>query len=286
VLENNTDNTYWLGHYLVTKRIPEKTRAKVIQFITAKSLVMTRFESHRSTASECIEKDFNAWLETLNCDIPNMIQGMRYNLTGDSFDLPDCNDIGRLCPVHIVCIGRDASVSNALTVISHLGAYPMQSFTRLDCEPNAIESFCNGTTDIDYCRLVLNKATYLQHTGERSIACILACTACETLLTEWLRDNLHENGLSKNKEGDAFNDLRFSQLLNLMVYYLMDMNDAKLKATITAVNQMRKLRNSIIHENKRVTGHDIEIIAHGIRAVNDLIELRIQSHVDETSHAE
>lgn len=274
VLDNNIENTYWLGHYLVTKGITDKTGNKVIQFIVTKSLVITKFESNRSTASECIEMDLKSWIETLNRDIPNMIQGMRYNLSRDSYDLLECNDIGRLCPVHILCIGRDRTISNALTVISHLDACPMQSFTRLDCEADSIEDFCSGKTDIDYCRLVLGKATYLHHTGEQSISCILACTACETLLTEWLRDILRNNGLSNKKEGDAFNDLRFSQLLNLIAYFLIDMKDPELKNTIDAVNTMRKLRNKIVHENKRIAGQDIQVIARGIEAVNNLIAVR------------
>lgn len=272
---DNSDNSYWLSHYLFQNEITSKTNAKAIQTISAKSLVITKFESQESTASVCIEKDFNNWLHVLNHDIPCMIQGMRYNLNENSYDLPDCNDIGRLCPVHVVCIGKDIAKYSALTIASHLGAYTIQSLTKLNCEADAIEAFCNGTTKIDYCRLVLRKATYLYHTGEWAIACILACSTCETLLTEWLRDKLYRNGLSKNKEQDAFNDIRFSQLLNLMAYFLMDMKDTEHKEAIYAINAMRKLRNDLVHKNKQVNNkQEIEKISRGIAAVETLIDLR------------
>lgn len=274
VLANAKDNTYWLGHYLVTKEISRETGAVIVQWGVTKSLVLTQFAVEGSNASECVEQYFKDWLADLNTDIPNMIQSMRYHLPDRSYDLPDCNDIGRLCPVHALCIGGDSKVSNALTFVSHIDAYPMQAFTKLECSREQVEAFCSGATPVDYCKLILGKAFYLHHVGDHSLACVLACTACETLLTEWLHEELRGKGMGRNRDKDAFNDVRFSQLLNLLSYFLMDMRDADVKATVTAVNKIRKLRNDIIHENKSPGASDIVTVENGLSAVEELIQIR------------
>jgi hypothetical protein len=274
VLSNAKDNTYWLGHYLITKTISEKMNAPVVQFAPAKSLVITRFDVEGSNASKCIEDNLKNWLLILNTDIPNMIRGMRYLLPDDSYDLPDCNDIDRLCSVHALCIGHNSKTSNVLTFVSHIDAYSMQAFTNLECSGEQVEAFCSGSASMDYSKLILKKAFYLHHIGEHSVACILACTACETLLTEWLGRKLREKGMGKCREKDAFNDLRFSQLLNLLSFFLVDMHKYEAKSTITAINRMRKLRNEIIHENRVPSTADITTVTVGLTAVKGLTDIR------------
>jgi hypothetical protein len=270
ILENK-NNQYYLAHYLHRTDFEKKTNAKVNQVVMSKTLVLTKFKTECITASKAIESNYENWLTILNQDIPNLVNSLRYHLDGDNPDLPDCNDIGRFCPIYVICIGE--KLSKPLRFASHIAAYPMQTHTRFSCDISEVESFCNGKTVVDMSKVILRKAISLLKSGELSTACILACTACETYLSNYISKILAEQGLSKTKEKDAFNDITFSHMLNLLSYFVLNMKDSKIKELIGTINNIRKIRNDIIHDGKWLSPRDRNKIENGIEAIKKLKDI-------------
>ncbi len=259
---------YFLVHYLGHVSLSKQMNTKISQLIMSKSLVITKFTAKDISASLAIEEHFWDWLNILNRDIPQIICALRYHLDDESYELPECNDVGKFCPIYVLCCGE--KTSNVLRFASHIAAHQIRPFCRFSSEIADLEDFCAGKRPINMCKVLLDRATFLIRSGEISLSCVLACTACETLLTEYVRTNLFSRGLSKSKEKEAFHDLTFSQMLNLLSYFLFDMKEGNKKELIGKVNAIRKLRNDIVHEGKWLTIDSRDIVNNGIIAIKQL----------------
>jgi len=267
ILGNNSDE-YYLGHYLSRANFEKEVGIKVKQVIMSKTLIMTKFKVKCISASMAIESNYENWLKTLNEDIPNLLNALRYHLEEDNPDLPSCNDIGRLCPIHVICNGE--TLSRPLRFAAHIAAYPMQTHTRFCCDIAEIESFCDGKTSVDMSKIIFGKSISLLKSGELSMSCVLACTACETYLSNYISKILTERGLSKTKEKTAFDGLTFSQMLNLLSYFVLNMNNSEIKILIGTVNSIRKIRNDVVHNGRWLSPSDRNEIENGIEAIKKL----------------
>jgi hypothetical protein len=267
ILEN-TKEKYYLAHYLCQESLEKLTGSKIKHIIISKSLVITNFEVNCDSASKAIEIHFESWLQKLNEDIPNLVTALRYYIDGGNVDLPDCNNIGRFCPIYVLCQGNKLSMP--LRFASHLSAYPLQTIMKFSCDMSKIESFCKGNTEIDISEVILRKAVTLMKSGEFSLACVLACSACETYFVQYISIKLYQQGLSKTKKKEAFNDLSFSQMLNLLSYFILNMKEIETKNLIGKVNTLRKIRNDIVHEGKQISKRERKYIENGIEAITEL----------------
>ncbi len=262
---------YFLMHYFAQSDLARKHGKKINQLVMTRSVIIRSFTVSAETASMAIEDNFEEWLNTLNKDIRLIIDGLRYHLDDDSQELPDCNNIGRFCPIYIVCKGD--KISSALKFAAHVRAAQIMSFSKFSCDLAEIEAFCNGTKAIDTSKLILGKADLLYRSGDIMGACILACIGCETSLQTFILYQLKQKGLSGTKEKDAFNNLSFSQMLNFVSYFVLDMKNSDTKHIIGKLNALRKLRNDVIHEGRRIIEDPEETVKLGIKAVKDLQEL-------------
>jgi hypothetical protein len=193
---------------------------------------------------------------------------MRYHLDNNFHGVPECNNIGTFCPIFILCKGK--KIGRPLRFASNISAYQIQSFCSFSCSLKTIEEFCIGKGTIDMTKIILDKATFLFHSGELSLACILACIACETFLTEHICDKLFIQGLTNSKEKDVLRDLSFSQMLNLLSYFVLDMKDTSIKKNIGQINSIRKLRNEIIHNGKWLSIDSRQNVKDGIEALKEI----------------
>ncbi|WP_146164729.1 hypothetical protein [Desulfonatronum sp. SC1] len=259
---------YFLAHYLSREGLAEKLKTKLNQVIMAKSLVIAKFVAEAASASDAVEASFADWIAILNRDLPTLITAMRYHLDEDSYEVPECNDIGKFCPIYVLCQGTE--IGKPLRFAAHVAACQIQPFCKFSCDISTIEAFCAGTTDIDMPKVLLDRATLLLRSGELSLACILACMACETFLTDCIRQELLGRGLTKSKEKDAFNDLTFSQMLNLLSYFLLDMTDQTTKTTVGRINALRKLRNDIVHNGRWLGVDSQQAVKDGIAALKGI----------------
>lgn len=265
VILNGKNDLYYFVHYLSYQELQKRLGSEINQVIMSKSIVITRFRVTAESASKAIEVNFEKWLSTLNSDIPLLINALRYHLDERLYDLPDCNDIAKFCPIYVICQGDKISVP--LKFAAHIAANQIQSFTKFSCNISDIEDFCSGKKSIDTSKVILDKAQFLYSSGEFVMACILACIACETHLSDVILKHLRERGLSNSKADDAFNDLTFSQMINLLSYFITNMKEENTKNIIGKINALRKLRNDIIHEAKWVRQDTNDIIKSGIESI-------------------
>lgn len=185
VILNGKNDLYYFVHYLSYQELQKRLGSEINQVIMSKSIVITRFRVTAESASKAIEANFEKWLSTLNLDIPLLINALRYHLDERLYDLPDCNDIAKFCPIYVICQGDKISVP--LKFAAHIAANQIQSFTKFSCNISDIEDFCSGKKSIDTSKVILDKAQFLYSSGEFVMACILACIACETHLSKGRR---------------------------------------------------------------------------------------------------
>lgn len=268
IIIDESHDKFLLAHVFAQEALVKQHGFRVNQVIMAKTLVITRFKVRADSASHAIEQYFGGWLSVLNRDIPLIISALRYYSIEQSYNMPDCLDVGKFCPVYVLC--RGDGKQSLLRFVARIDAYQVQSLCNVSCDISELESFCNGTAHIDVCKVTLDRAQLFLHLGEVSMACVLACTACEILLTRELRSKLRRQGLSRSKENDALDRLSFSQMLNLLSYFLFDMTDEQIKGHVASINGLRKRRNEIVHQASWLPADSNDDIKKGIEAVQEL----------------
>ncbi|MBT4287475.1 MAG: hypothetical protein HOD92_09050 [Deltaproteobacteria bacterium] len=271
VILDGLKNRYYLSHYLSSFQLVRKLKLEINQILMTKTILIKRFEVTAQSASKAIECNFKEWINLLNLDIPKIINSIRYQMDDHSYEVPDCNDIGKFCPIYVLCEGTKKSTP--LKFVSHIGANQIQSFANFESDLKEIEDFCNGVKLFDTAKHIINKADLLYKSGEFTMSCILACIACESALQKYIRLKLKNQGLSNSKEKEALNDLTFSQMLNFVSYFIFNMKSEDLKQNIGKLNSLRKLRNELIHKGKWISDDKNNIIKSGITAIKELQNL-------------
>jgi hypothetical protein len=90
----------------------------------------------------------------------------------------------------------------------------------------------------------------------------------EYVVFKFVENKKIERGLSKNKLKDFSNRIGISYLLNIEMPLLLDTYDDIAKKIITELDQVRKVRNDIVHNAKNVTHKEA---LHAYKSVNDLL---------------
>jgi hypothetical protein len=275
VIFENKPNEFYLTHYLLRDNVAETFKNSINQIIMTKTLVITEFTVKASSASEAIEQNYNIWIETINNDVQAILTALRYNLDKGYYLLPECQNIEVSCPIYVVCTGNKQG--RALRVTSKMDVCSLKSHGNVKCDISVLENYCDNVTKYEMPKIILSKANLFLRSGDYSLACILACMACESILFYEINNNLRKLGLSNSKEKDALSDLTFSQMLNLISYFIVDMKNDTNKEIIGKINSMRKIRNNLIHKGKWVDDTSKQIVEEGMKSVVIIKEIISQS---------
>ena len=270
VILDGMPNHYILCHYLTLPNIERTFGKSINQWIKMKTMISTKYKIQDKSASQAVENNIVDLVTEASNGISKISNSIRYFAAPQKVTIPDLNNIERQSIIYVFCRGRKKIVG-ALPFMFHYNAYPLQSFDSLKYNEKVLNDISSDKKTLRSHKALFQKSMHLYESGEFGLSCILACTACEIALSELLKSNVQKRGLSNNKIKDALNDLHFSQLVNLISYYLLDMKSLSNKKMMGSINSMRKLRNRIVHDGTWVTNDDRNIIKNGLDSINTLI---------------
>ena len=189
IIETQKKNHYLFAHYNALKS-PEINQSEINQVIKLKSLVSTKFVIKSKTASSAIENEFFNWIDICKADISKIISTLRYCASRLPELIPDCTNIENTCSIYLLCLGKDKKVG-LLKFLKHLNASPLQPLSHIEktTKPK-IEKYLNGSKNIDEGKNLILKSKQLFESGEYQSSCIIACTACEVIMTKQLKLSL------------------------------------------------------------------------------------------------
>lgn len=251
-------NKYIFAHYNAIPSL-QKQGKKISQVIKLKSLVSSSFIVESNNASDVIEREFFNWIEVLGQDIPQIISTLRYCTDKSPELIPDCANIENTCPIYVLCKGEEGKIG-LLRFVKHINVSPLQPISHIGKTTKpTIENYLAGVKVLDEGKALLLKSKQLYESGEYPSCCIIACTACEVIMTKHLRFNLQKKGLGKKRIKEAIDNLTFSQLIKLTSYFVYSSKDG-IREALNKIDKMRKIRNSIVHEGMQLTKAEVSII--------------------------
>lgn len=90
----------------------------------------------------------------------------------------------------------------------------------------------------------------------------------ESVVYKFVEQKKIEKGISKNKLKDFTNRIGISYLINIEMPLLLEVNDEKSKRILDNIDQVRRLRNEVVHKNREVSVQEADL---AIAAVNSLL---------------
>ena len=123
---------------------------------------------------------------------------------------------------------------------------------------------------IPFCQQLTGEAMSFLGQGAYREVILRAAIAAEARIASFVQSRLLEEGVSRSSLRDVHRDMPFSRLLNVDLVALCPSGRKPDPNLVTAVNQVRRMRNAIVHgEPREVTQQEA---ARGLQAVRDLIQ--------------
>lgn len=112
--------------------------------------------------------------------------------------------------------------------------------------------------------------------NDKKIATLESAMLLENLLREYARKILKEKGLSETKIKSLKDELSFNNILNMLLPFIFKKAEIKkLQNSINAVDKLRKIRNDIVHGEKKEEDINEDDIKKGIEAGLRLIKILV-----------
>jgi len=266
------NDVYIFAHYNSLSSLSEDSH-KINQVIKLNSLVSFKYIITSKDASSAIETNFLTWIEDCNNSIPKIISTLRYCTDKSPEFIPDCTNIGKTCPIYILCIGKNKKVG-IQRFVKHFNASSLQPISHIQkISKPTIEKYLSGDMTFDEGKHLLLKSKQMYESGEYHSACILACTTSEVIMTTHLKKHLRNKGLGKNKIKEAIDNITFSQLIKLTSNFIYGHKN-NIRESLIKIDKIRKIRNKLVHEGKKISTNDISTIKSSF----DSIEL-LSKHI-------
>lgn len=115
----------------------------------------------------------------------------------------------------------------------------------------------------------IRNKSYIQ---DSKTAAIEASIISETLLREYGLKALKAQGFSNNKIKKIKDELTFNNLLNVVLPLSLSKSEfSKISASVTKVDNLRRIRNDLVHSNKTSSEFETKDIAEGTEAAIKLV---------------
>jgi hypothetical protein len=244
----NAELKYFLTHQLALPSIQVPEAAHGLYPIPIKTFISRQFISTSKTAEDAVDMNFIAWREELIGNISKLVDAFRSADPQRSKHLLPLSAISSFPIFWLVICGTNGKLA-CEQFAGEVGLAALRPLLNIeDKSVERIENILKDKYPITPYEVSLGLANTFNHYGYCNLALIHLCTACETLLSTKLRLFLQSKGISKNHLDKYFDDITFSQLLNLHLPSfgeLTKLNDYQ--EILGKLNWARQRRNEIVH---------------------------------------
>jgi len=265
-------------YFLVNKlglsslRKSEKLNALALCPVPMKTFISRKFSCKEESAEEAIRKNFLDWQSELFVGVSKILNAFR------PMSPPEFSNIlpissPALCPtVWLAAIG-DAGRVACEQFAGNLGQSALRPAGSLGQEQyelikDILKNDQAGEIHINAIGLAKTFFFY----GLFDLAIVQLCTACETLLSRVVKEFLIRQNVSKGALADQYNDVSFSQLLNLFLPVASDITKTTDgKRIVGILDWARKQRNEIVHSGKTKKRIDESCMKEAIEAAEGLL---------------
>lgn len=266
------DLNYLLMHQLAIPSL-KGSDAEGLHPIPIKTFISRKFACKTETAEEAIYNNFIAWREELIRGVSILVDAFRTADPQKSKHLLPHSAISSFPVFWVLISGADGKLGceQFAGEVGLAALRPLQSYDKKSVD--RINDVLNEKVSISPYEASLSLATTFSHYGYYSLALIHLCTACETLLSTKLRQQLQSRGMSKNHLDKYFDDVTFSHLLNLHLPNLCDLAGLNNYQDILGkLNWARQRRNEIVHLGEATGEINSKLISEAIDAATALFE--------------
>lgn len=121
---------------------------------------------------------------------------------------------------------------------------------------SVLEHFKAGNTISDVSSYLLRAREELEVLRNYKYSLLETWVAIEVAVIAFLKRKKMEKGVSNKKLKDFESKVPFSYLINVELHLVVDVDDDAFHKSIDKINEIRKLRNDVVHKNKIVNYED------------------------------
>lgn len=269
----DTELKYFLTHQLALSSIKVSETVPGLHPIPIKTFISRKFICTAKTAEEAITTNFIVWREELIGNISLLVDAFRSADPQKSKHLLPHSAISSFPVFWLVICGANSKLA-CEQFAGEVGLAALRPLQNIDDKSvKRIQNILKDKDPIPPYEASMGLANTFNHYGYCNLSLIHLCTACETLLSTKLRRFLQVRGISKSHLDKYFDDITFSNLLNLhlpTICELSKLNDYQ--QIIGKLNWARQRRNEIVHLGEPQSEVSSRAINEAIEAANVLIE--------------
>ncbi|HVS71575.1 MAG TPA: hypothetical protein VHQ47_10000 [Phycisphaerae bacterium] len=278
-LESSRDLSYLLIHRRALPHLLE-SGFKHIHPVPLKTFISRRFHCVANSVEDGIRYNFKIWRESLIADISKVVDVMRVTKEPGAESLLPQLALASF-PVFWVVVDGGNGKTGAFQISGDLASAAFRSLYDLGTDTSAaIEKLLKEKSPVPVHEEALALALTFTHYGHFDLAIVQICVACESVLFKTYAAFLSSRGVSKTKIAENKKELTFSQLLNLHLFSMADINKLEKATEIVGwINWARKHRNEAVHGGKVQGNLNAAEVKNAIEAAQKLTNFLLNGDV-------
>ncbi len=250
-----------------------------------KTFISRRFVGKGSNAEDLIEKNFISWRDEFISDVAFLVESIRTTSPEPIKHLLPHASIASYPIFWIAIQGEDPKTIGCEQFTGDLNSVALRPQHNLDSEAaTKLNTILSGKTILPPHLLPLDLADTFCHYGYLELSIIQVCISLETYLSGRLRENLLKKGMSQNHLKTYFDDVTFSQLLNLHLPSFVEITQlAEYKDIFGKINWGRRRRNKLLHlggAEENITKEDTNSLIDATKKLIRFVDNEFENQTD------
>lgn len=266
---------YFLAHRNALQQLGED--GAQLHPIPIKTFVSRKFDAIAQTAEEALQDNFKVWRDQFVAEVSYLIEAVRASSPDNAKHLLPQQSISSF-PIFWVAVVGEGEMG-CEQFVGDAGTAALRSVYQLNENSlSKLSEFLREHKSIPIHEAALSQARTFAHYNLLGLAIVQICVACEALLSQKFIQYLTKVGASNTQINDNIKEVTFSQLVNLHLYTICNIQSlSNYQEIIGDINWARRQRNEIVHKGSVPQSVSSREVEKTIKSTSLLIEFIVNS---------